>query len=48
MYQKLLAKKDYFAEDSNYGTTENLRKGLPKTSSMLFGVEGSFRSLNLD
>jgi hypothetical protein len=47
-YKNLVARKDHFAEDSQYGTEESKRLGLPKTQSTLFGVEGSFRSINID
>jgi hypothetical protein len=46
--QKLVAMRDYFLEDAKYGVDESKRPGKPKTAATLFGVEGSFRSLNVD
>jgi hypothetical protein len=48
LYKQMMQARDYFLEDSQYGTVESLRPGKPKTPSSLFGVEGSFRSLNID
>lgn len=44
----LIKKRNHFLEDVKYGTDESLRPGIPKNPSTLFGVEGSFRSLNID
>ncbi|KAB0797273.1 hypothetical protein PPYR_08267 [Photinus pyralis] len=38
----------WFLEDEEYGTKEDLRFGTPNTSASLFGMEGTFRKLNLD
>lgn len=39
---------DYFKEDAKYGTDERLRPGKPIDFDNLFGMEGSFRKLNVD
>jgi hypothetical protein len=46
--KKLLANRDYFIEDENYGVDEKKRVGKPKNSESLFGLEGSFRQLVID
>lgn len=46
--KKILSYSDYFAEDEQYGTEERKRPGKPKDSEALFGIEGSFRKLNVD
>ncbi|XP_065367112.1 alpha-tocopherol transfer protein-like [Calliphora vicina] len=40
--------KEYFTEDAKYGTLEHLRPGKPIDFENLFGMEGSFRKLNVD
>ncbi|XP_073811544.1 retinol-binding protein pinta-like [Musca autumnalis] len=40
--------RDYFKEDAKYGTDEHLRPGKPIDFNNLFGMEGSFRKLNVD
>lgn len=45
--KKLIANKDYFKEDELYGTDEKKRIGRPKNSENLFGVDGSFRKLDV-
>ncbi|GAB0090863.1 hypothetical protein DMENIID0001_056310 [Sergentomyia squamirostris] len=45
---KFLEYRDYLMEESKYGTDEKKRPGLPKTEETLFGIDGSFRKLNVD
>ncbi|KAB0800567.1 hypothetical protein PPYR_06307 [Photinus pyralis] len=45
---KVESYRDWFLEDTQYGTKEELRVGIPKTSATLFGVEGTFRKLAVD
>ncbi|XP_053962517.1 retinaldehyde-binding protein 1-like [Anastrepha ludens] len=40
--------REYFKENLNYGTDESLRMGKPIDFDNLFGVEGSFRKLEVD
>ncbi|CAD7012619.1 unnamed protein product [Ceratitis capitata] len=40
--------REYFKENKNYGTDESLRLGKPIDFDNLFGVEGSFRKLEVD
>ncbi|XP_062559227.1 alpha-tocopherol transfer protein-like [Armigeres subalbatus] len=44
----LVAHRQTFLDDAKYRNDERKRIGKPKTASALFGVEGSFRSLEFD
>ncbi|XP_058460640.1 alpha-tocopherol transfer protein-like [Malaya genurostris] len=46
--KKIESYQDYFKEDEQYGTTESKRPGKPKNAESLFGIEGSFRKLEVD
>ncbi|XP_055622721.1 uncharacterized protein LOC129766230 [Toxorhynchites rutilus septentrionalis] len=46
--QKLVSYRDYFLEEDQYGTDESKRPGKPKNAETLFGVDGSFRKLEVD
>ncbi|GAB6030506.1 hypothetical protein CHUAL_007368 [Chamberlinius hualienensis] len=44
----LLTYRDFFLDDEKYNVDESKRPGKPKTQEDLFGVDGSFRKLNID
>uniref|UniRef100_A0A336LTX9 CSON004507 protein n=1 Tax=Culicoides sonorensis TaxID=179676 RepID=A0A336LTX9_CULSO len=46
--EKFKKYRGYFEEDENYGTIEKLRPNPLKNNSNLYGVDGSFRQLNVD
>ncbi|XP_058460978.1 alpha-tocopherol transfer protein-like [Malaya genurostris] len=46
--EKLLSYREYFLEEDQYGTDENKRPGRPRNAQSMFGVEGSFRKLEVD
>lgn len=48
METRLVAKRDFFLEDENFGVDEKKRVGRPKNADNLFGLEGSFRQLAID
>ncbi|KAK5647007.1 hypothetical protein RI129_005471 [Pyrocoelia pectoralis] len=45
---KVESYRDWFLENEKLKSNEDLRKGTSKTSSSVFGMEGSFRKLNID
>lgn len=46
--KKMESYREWFIEDDKYGTDETKRPGKPKTTENIFGLEGSFRKLNVD
>ncbi|KAH8286870.1 hypothetical protein KR018_003571 [Drosophila ironensis] len=46
--KKFDAYEDFFKANATYGTDESLRPGKPIDFEGLFGIEGSFRKLNVD
>ncbi|XP_026324471.1 alpha-tocopherol transfer protein-like [Hyposmocoma kahamanoa] len=46
--EKVQEYSSWLEEDEKYGTDEPLRPGKPKTAEDMFGVEGSFRLLQVD
>jgi hypothetical protein len=46
--QKIEAYNDWYLSDDGFGVDEKKRPGKPKTQEDLFGVEGSFRKLEID
>ena len=46
--KKIISYRDYFIEDAKYGSDEKLRIGAPIYLDNYFGVDGTFRKLNID
>jgi hypothetical protein len=46
--KKIEAYNDWYVSDDGFGVDEKKRPGKPKTQEDLFGVEGSFRKLEID
>ncbi|XP_026331063.1 retinol-binding protein pinta-like isoform X2 [Hyposmocoma kahamanoa] len=46
--KKIEEYSEWLDEEEKYGTDESKRPGKPKTSEEMFGVEGSFRQLEVD
>ncbi|KAL1398428.1 hypothetical protein pipiens_008985, partial [Culex pipiens pipiens] len=46
--KKIEVNADYFKQEELYGTDEKRRPGRPKNAESLFGIQGSFRKLEVD
>ncbi|EDV96433.1 alpha-tocopherol transfer protein-like [Drosophila grimshawi] len=46
--KKIEDHRDYYKANAQYGTDEKLRPGVPIDFESIFGIEGSFRKLNVD
>jgi hypothetical protein len=46
--KKILAYRDYILEEKNYGVDEKKRVGRAKNPDSLFGIDGTFRQLQVD
>jgi hypothetical protein len=46
--KKILSYRDYFLEEPKYGVDEKKRTGRPKNADSLFGIDGTFRQLQVD
>lgn len=46
--RRLVAFRDFFLEDDQFGVDEKKRVGKPKNSDSLFGLDGTFRQLAID
>lgn len=47
-FNKVKEMRTWFLEEEHFRVDEQKRPGKPKTESDYFGVEGSFKTLNLD
>lgn len=48
MINMLLENEEYFEKEETKRVDESKRVGKPKTSNDLFGIEGSFKKLDID
>ena len=46
--ERLSKQQPFFDEEEKYGTNESKRKGASLYNESLFGIDGSFRKLNVD
>ena len=46
--KKFMEYREFYLEEESYGTDEKKRPGKPKSAESLFGVDGSFRKLDVD
>lgn len=46
--QKVIENRDYLMQEATFGTDESRRQAPLKHKDALFGVEGSFRKLDVD
>ena len=47
-YKLIMEHRDFFIEDEQYGVDEKKRIGKSKNPQTLFGVDGTFRQLQID